>query len=152
MKYLIINPYHNASHGIANYIKNLENALVGVEIITFENKRNLNAIAFREEVYDYVTKNFGYDDVIIEAPEAKASTLLLSSRYNVHIRLHCPLAIAQKYDGQKPNQQEFSNELRVINKAKIVSSPSYALAKELSSEIKIAVSYTHLTLPTILLV
>lgn len=137
MKYLIINPYHNASHGIANYIKNLENALVGVEIITFENKRNLNAIAFREEVYDYVTKNFGYDDVIIEAPEAKASTLLLSSRYNVHIRLHCPLAIAQKYDGQKPNQQEFSNELRVINKAKIVSSPSYALAKELSSEIKI---------------
>ncbi|WP_153012335.1 capsular polysaccharide export protein, LipB/KpsS family [Type-E symbiont of Plautia stali] len=66
----------------------------------------------------------------------KASTLLLPSKYNIHIRLHCPLAIAQKYDYQKPNQQEFSNELRVIHKAKMVSSPSYALVKELSDEIR----------------
>ncbi len=135
MKYLIINPYHNASHGIANYIKNLQKSLSDVDIITFENTKNLNATLFREAVSNYITRNFGYEDVIIEAPEAKASTLLISSKYNVHIRLHCPLAVAQKYDNQKPNQQEFSNELRVIHKAKMVSSPSYALVNELSDEI-----------------
>lgn len=136
MKYLVINPYHNASHGIANYIKNLKSIVNDIDLISFDNKKNLSPIEFREEVLKYVTTKFGYDDVIIEAPEAKASTLLLPAKYNVHIRLHCPLAVAQKYDGQTPNQQEYSNELRVINKAKLVSSPSYALVKEIGNELK----------------
>ncbi|KAE9637913.1 glycosyltransferase [Aeromonas veronii] len=135
MKYLIVNPYGNASHGIANYIKSLQNSLVDIDFITFENKKNLSPQKFREELFSYVTSRFGYDDVIIEAPEAKASTLLLPRQYKTHIRLHCPLAVAQKYDGQNPNEQEYSNELRVIHKAHIVSSPSYALAEEMKNEV-----------------
>lgn len=136
MKYLVINPYHNASHGIANYIKNLKNVVNDIDLVSFDNKKNLSPIEFREEVLRYITTKFGFDDVIIEAPEARASTLLLPSKYNVHIRLHCPLAVAQKYDGHTPNQQEYSNELRVIYKAKLVSSPSYALIKEIENELK----------------
>ena len=135
MKYLIVNPYSNASHGIANYIKSLQNSLHDIDFITFENKKNLSPQKFREELFNFVTSKFGYDDVIIEAPEAKASTLLLPRQYKTHIRLHCPLAVAQKYDGQVPNEQEYSNELRVIHKANIVSSPSYALADEIEDEV-----------------
>ncbi|MGL4600194.1 MAG: glycosyltransferase [Plesiomonas sp.] len=135
MKYLIINPYYNASHGIANYIQSLKRCLTGIEIITFENKKNLSPELFREEVYDYITTKFGTHDIIIEAPEAKAATLLIPSSYKVHIRLHCPLAVAQKYDNKKQNQMEFSNELRVIYKAKYVSSPSYGLYQEIKNEL-----------------
>lgn len=136
VKYLIINPYHNASHGIANYINSIKKIIDGLEVIVYENKKNLSPTLFREDVYNYVTTKFGVNDVIIEAPEAKAATLLIPSSYNVHIRLHCPLAIAQKYDLQNPNQGEYSNELRVISKAKVVSSPSYALYREMQNELK----------------
>ncbi|HGS5204199.1 TPA: glycosyltransferase [Vibrio cholerae] len=138
MKYLIIDPLGNSS-GISSYTSFLaeEIANIGIEYEVISNRRKLSPPAFREYVKDYVTKNYGFDDVIIEAPEAKASTLLIPNEYKVHIRLHCPLAVAQKYDGQVVNENEFSNELRVINKAKIVSSPSYGLLKEMESEVDI---------------
>lgn len=137
MNYLIINPYKNANHGIANYIDNLKEML-GTElseVSILENTKNLSPIKFREHVRDYITAHYGFNEVIIEAPEAKASTLLLSNKYKVHIRLHCPLAIAQKYDEQEVNQVELSHELRVVSKATIVSSPSYGLLKEMSHEL-----------------
>lgn len=136
MHYLIINPYQNANHGIANYINNLQSFTDKLESVSvLENKKNLSPIKFREYVKHFVMNNFGINEVIIEAPEAKAATLLLPKDYKVHIRLHCPLAIAQTYDGYDINQVEYSHELRVINKAAIVSSPSYGLLKELSDEV-----------------
>ena len=137
--YLIVNPFNNnASHGIHNYIVNLIDELKSLQIpydYIYNNKLSLND--YRQYVYDYVHQNYGYDEVIIEAPEARAATLYLEKNYNIHIRLHTPGAIAQKYDGKLINQDEYSNEQRVINKAKIVSSPSYGLLKELKSELNL---------------
>ncbi|MGD8111449.1 glycosyltransferase [Vibrio sp. TRT 17S01] len=136
MKYLIIDPLGNAS-GISSYTHFLGNVLseLDIDFEVVSNTKKLNPQKFREFIYEHVTTKYGFNDVIIEAPEAKASTLLLPKEYNVHIRLHCPLSIAQKYDSQVVNQVEYSNELRVINKSKLVSSPSYGLLEELKSEI-----------------
>ncbi|PLS01499.1 glycosyltransferase [Neobacillus cucumis] len=136
MKYLIINPYYNETNGIENSIKNTLAALDGkMDVELFANTKNLNKKQFQKAVYNYVTSKFGTEEVIIEAPEARASTLLLPKEYNVHLRLHCPLAVAQKYDGFKPDETIYSEELRVIHKAKAVSSPSYGLLKEMKNEI-----------------
>lgn len=135
MKYLIINPYFNGSNGIDNYIKNTMNALQDtMEVELISNKKNLNKKEFQKYVYSYVTSTYGTEEVIIEAPEARASTLLLPKSYKVHLRLHCPLAIAQKYDGFEPDETIYSEELRVIHKAQVVSSPSYGLLREMEDE------------------
>lgn len=135
MKYLIINPYYKSNDGIQSYINNLKKYSLGIEFEILENTKNKNPAEFRIDVLNFVKTNYGYDDVIIEAPEARAATLLLPRKYKVHIRMHCPLAVAQKYDFQHSNQIEFSHELRAISKAGIVSSPSYGLINELSEEI-----------------
>jgi glycosyltransferase involved in cell wall biosynthesis len=137
LKYLIVNPYYNETNGIENAIRNTLAALDGkLDVELFANTKNLNKKQFQKAVYNYVTSNFGTEEVIIEAPEARASTILLPKSYNVHIRLHCPLAVAQKYDGFNPDESIYSEELRVIHKAKVVSSPSYGLLKEMENEIE----------------
>jgi len=136
MKYLLINPLSGGSSGIDNYTRALIPQLqqIGIQCDYFQNSENLSPAQFRIAVREYVLSRYGYEDVIIEAPEAKASTLLLPRQYKTHIRLHCPLAIAQKYDGHDVNQDAFSNELRVMYKATLVSSPSHALLEHLSPE------------------
>jgi glycosyltransferase involved in cell wall biosynthesis len=142
MKYLVINPYFNGSNGIDNYIKNTMDALqdfMDVELLS--NNKNLSKKAFQKEVFNYITSNYGTEEVLIEAPEARAATLLLPKSYKVHIRLHCPLAIAQKYDGFEPDETIYSEELRVIHKAQVVSSPSYGLLREMKDEMDIEKSF-----------
>lgn len=136
MKYLLINPLSGGSSGIDNYTKALLPRLsaMGMSYDYYCNEGNLSPASFRRAVLEYVTSKYGYEDVIIEAPEAKAATLLLPRQYKTHIRLHCPLAIAQKYDGYDVNEDAFSNELRVMYKANLVSSPSHALLEHLSPE------------------
>ncbi len=136
MKYLLINPLSGGSSGIDNYTKALLPRLgaMGMSYDYYCNEGNLSPANFRRAVLQYVTSKYGYEDVIIEAPEAKAATLLLPRQYKTHIRLHCPLAIAQKYDGHDVNEDAFSNELRVMYKANLVSSPSHALLEHLSPE------------------
>lgn len=136
--FLLINPFpESASHGIHNYNVNLLNYLALKDIKTdyFANNKKLSPEKFRVEVYKYVTENYGIDEVLIEAPEVKASTLLLSKEYRIHIRMHTPGAIAQKYDNAEVNEELFAIELSVINNSKYVSSPSYGLIEELKDKI-----------------
>jgi len=137
--YLIINPFpESASHGIHNYNLNLLEYLKdksNYNVDYYANNKKLPPEKFRKEVYKYVTQNYGIDDVIIEAPEVKASTLLLENYYNVHIRMHTPGAIAQKYDGVEIDNELFALELEVIHKSKSVSSPSYGLINELKTHL-----------------
>jgi len=134
MQYLLINPIPQKNTGIDNYSNYLKQQL-NQDVIILSNDKKLTPVKFREYVHDFVIKNYGVSEVIIEAPEAKASTLLLPKEYKVHIRLHCPLSVAQKYDGFSINQNVYSEELRVINKAWKVSSPSYGLLEEMADEI-----------------
>merc|ERR1712007_117526 len=97
----------------------------------FSNNDNLPPSKFRVAVKKYVESKFGYDEVIIEAPEVKGSTLLLNKNYKTHIRLHTPGAIAQKYDGSTINEELFQEEIEAIEKATFVSAPSYGIIEEL---------------------
>ncbi|WP_079478049.1 capsular polysaccharide export protein, LipB/KpsS family [Halobacillus salinus] len=136
MKYLIVNPFYNATNGVENYIRNTVEALNGqADVELFPNDKNLSKRGFQKSLYEYVTSTYGTEEVIIEAPEARSATLLLPKDYKVHLRLHCPLAVAQKYDGVKPDETVYSEELRVIHKAGVVSSPSYGLLEEMKDEI-----------------
>jgi len=136
--YLIVNPNPTSAHGISAYIDSLRKALpIGIEVHSLVNDKKLLYQDFREFVRQHVTTRYGVDEVFIEAPESRASTLLLPKDYRVHIRLHCPFAIAQKYDGVRQDQQAYSEELRAINKAAVVSSPSFALLRELRDEINV---------------
>ncbi len=131
---LIINPFPStAAHGIHNYNLNLVRYCesLGIQTEMYSNDKKLPPSKFREEVKLHVERTYGSDEVLIEAPEVKAATLYLDNKYDVHIRLHTPGAIAQKYDGVAIDENLFSEEISVIHKAKYVSSPSFGLLKEL---------------------
>lgn len=137
--YLVVNPFSTkASHGIHNYNLNLISFLEkeGIKYDVLSNEDNLSAERFREYVKNYVEKLYGYDEVLIEAPEVKASTLLLDCNYSVHVRLHTPGAVAQKYDGAKINEELYSEELEAIENAKYVSAPSYGIINEIQNDLK----------------
>ena len=134
--YLIVNPYpESASHGIANYFINLKNRLgsLGISYDYFSNSKNLSPDLFRVALSEYVHHKYGYEDVVIEVPEAKAASLAISKKYKTHIRLHTPIGVAQKYDGISVNKKLYEDELYAINTASIVSSPSYGLISELDN-------------------
>lgn len=99
-----------------------------VEILS--NVDGLSADAFRRVARDHVTRNFSPDDVWVEAPESYASTLLVPPAYRVHVRMHCPRALAQFHDGQPVDRVALRDELQVIRQATRVSAPSRAMASE----------------------
>jgi glycosyltransferase involved in cell wall biosynthesis len=136
MKYIVVNPLPATNVGIDSYSKFLKTEIekrIGIEYL--ENNKNLPFNEFRIYVKEYIESRYGYEEVIIEAPEAKSATLLLNRKYKVHIRLHCPLYVAQKYNEKEINYTEYSNELLAISKAWHVSSPSFGLLKELENDI-----------------
>lgn len=136
--YLMINPFPaTASHGIHNYYLQLRSLLDSWNIETdyIYNENSLSTNDFREFVKEYVETHYGVGDVLIEAPEVKAATLLLGNEYDVHIRLHTPGYVAQKYDGAKINEVLMKEELLVLHESKYVSSPSYGLLEEIKNNI-----------------
>ncbi len=138
-QYLIVNPYpEDASHGVHNYHLNLMAELdaKGVRYQMFSNNRRLAPERFRWEVKEFVERNYGKDEVLIEAPEAKAATILLDNGYDVHVRMHTPSAVAQRYDGAPVDQRLYAEEMLAIHKARYVSSPSYGLLSELADELR----------------
>lgn len=131
-KYLLLNPFGSKSNGVNSYIKNVQNVMSDLfDVEVFGNHRDVNNAVFQQQVLDYVTSNYAVDDVIIESPETRAASLLLNRNYNVHVRLHTPLAICSEVEGASIDQVRFSQELRVISQAKVVSSPSWGLASAL---------------------
>jgi len=137
MKYLLINPFDpQVGNGVNAYYQSLKACLEQeLELVEFTNDKNASISLFRKKVLAFVEKNFDRHDVIIEAPETKSATLLLDRGYKTHVRLHAPLAICQKYEGTPINQARFSAELRVIAQAAVVSSPSYALVREIANHL-----------------
>jgi len=137
MKYLLINPFDpQVGNGVNAYYQSMKACLEQkLELVEFTNDKNASMSLFRKKVLAFVEKNFDRHDVIIEAPETKSATLLLDRGYKTHVRLHAPLAICQKYEGKPINQPRFSAELRVIAQAAVVSSPSYALMREIASHL-----------------
>lgn len=69
----------------------------------------------------------------VEAPEARASTLLLGGQYRVHIRVHCPSSLAQYHNGDAVDWDLHSAERRVVMRANFVSAPSRTMAGEVAA-------------------
>jgi|GEM_PF-2270591 len=133
MKYILVNPFNPAQgNGVNSYYASLK-ALLGhkYDFIDFSNNDDADIVTFRKMVKAFIDDNFDRKNVIIEAPETRAATLLLGRDYKVHIRLHTPLGTCQKYEGNAINQARFSDELRVVAQAQQVSAPSYGIANEI---------------------
>ncbi len=129
----MINPFNpQDGNGINSYYQNLQLAAGdAVKFHVFANDNDEPLEVFRRTVFQYVTDHFSPDEVIIEAPETRAATLLFDRSYKTHIRLHTPMATCSKYEGKPIHQPRFSDELRVIAQATVVSAPSYSIAREI---------------------
>ncbi len=131
---LLINPFDPIQgNGVNSYYDNVRAALFGkMRVVDFANNSNLPIADFQKEVLKFVSATYSQDDVVIEAPETRSPTLLLSRNYKVHVRLHTPLGICQQYAGERVQQNRLSDELRVISQAGAVSAPSYGIVREIS--------------------
>ncbi|MCP4329130.1 MAG: glycosyltransferase family 4 protein [Alphaproteobacteria bacterium] len=87
---------------------------------------------FRAEMVRRVCNNFDPATTIIETPELGAVSLVLPDEYKVHVRMHCPAAIVEHYQGRAINTEKFKDQLRAIHSAHVTSSPSYGLLDELA--------------------
>lgn len=134
MHYLLLNPFNPTYYnGICSYFNNAELLLRGLyQLDKFENTFGDDLVNFRQRALDYVSSNYNRSNVIIEAPETRAATLLFDRGWKVHVRLHTPMAICEKYDGIPIDQQRLSDEIRVISQAQAVTSPSKGINHELS--------------------
>ncbi len=131
MKYLLVNPYGEA-YGVSSYCRNVMRQLGGeIDIACLSNEAGLSIPEFRKRVRDEVTRKHAPEDVVIEAPEARAATLLLPSRYRVHIRLHGPHALLHRFAGVPAVAERVQAEAEVIRRAVVLSAPSHAVVREL---------------------
>lgn len=140
LRYLLINPFCPSSiNGINSYFVSAQRVLSSrYDVITFSNDLDEDLNTFRHSVVRFLESNFNKEQVIVEAPETRAATLLVDETWNVHVRLHCPMAVAQKYCGMPIDYARFSDELRAIGKARTVSSPSYGMVRELAEHLDLS--------------
>jgi glycosyltransferase involved in cell wall biosynthesis len=144
VRYILISTFPSTrSNGITTYLQHVQRMLEewGIAATCIANEEQLPGVEFRQRVRDEITTRFRPDEVLIEAPETGAPTMLLPPAYRVHIRLHCPTAFVQRHNGIPVGLEQFENELHVARTAYITSSPSHALLREL--EPYVDVSWIH---------
>ena len=131
--YLLVNPFPPVPrNGVNSYYQSALSSLSGhFNICGFSNLTDEGLGEFRETLARYLAANFSRDDVIIEAPDTRAATLGLFG-WKVHVRLHCPMRVAQKYAQLDIDEARFSDELHAIKMASVVSSPSHAMIDDQS--------------------
>ena len=93
----------------------------------------LSKINFRSFVRDELAKLELNSDDIVEAPESAASTLEVVSQAKIHIRCHCPSAVASFFDKNSCSPVEIRNEIAVIQRADIISAPSMKMAQVIAN-------------------
>lgn len=138
--YLIVNPFAAEENGVTAYTDSLRRFLhrmqitnIRVEALAVTEKLPLEEL--RQYVAEKITKSYGHDEVLIEVPETRAASMYIPRPYRVHVRLHCPLYVAQRYNLHPGDEARYSDELRVINQASVVSSPSWGLLREMADNI-----------------
>lgn len=138
--YVLVNPFNpEYTNGVVSYFKSAESILAReMDIRVVHNTQSLGLSEFRLFLREHLEANYEPDRILIEAPETRAATLLLDRSWRVHVRLHSPLAIVQKHAGLAVDQSRFSDEIRVIAQADIVSSPSYGLVTEMQKYVKLS--------------
>jgi glycosyltransferase involved in cell wall biosynthesis len=135
---VLINPFPwSRANGVTSYVRNALAHLrrTGIRAVCISNDLQLARGEFQRFVRDTLVSRFDSQETIVEAPELKAPTLLLPSEYRVHVRLHCPNALVEAYNGWAVNWSEFAEEMDVVRKARAVSSPSYALLRALDGHL-----------------
>ncbi|QFT54605.1 D-inositol-3-phosphate glycosyltransferase [Microbulbifer sp. THAF38] len=142
INYVILNPFYSgeegSSSGIDIYSRELRQTILsksGINVASL----NFNFTEKRRDLRGYVSRSlaeFSKKNTIVEAPDARAFGGLIPAGYFTHIRLHCPLFLAQKYDRANPSKLLKFREVRQIRKADLLSSPSGLMCSELSRELR----------------
>ena len=138
MNHLIVShfPYTGKfSNGVINYIKSVS-AVSDFSCEAIFKKEGESQNAFRSRLARSVIYSYG-EDVLIEAAESQASTLSVPMNYNIHIRMHCPFYLYKKIIKEEPDEKRFSEEVRAMYKAKVVSSPSHGMLELLKDELDV---------------
>ncbi|HEH9394083.1 TPA: glycosyltransferase [Aeromonas salmonicida] len=125
----------NFSNGVSNYINSV-NDIIEDKYLIYSKPYEMDKEKFRYELFKFIKseKNNG-QELIIEAAESQASTLLIERNENVHIRMHCPYHLYKRVIRENPDETRFSEEIRAIHKAKAVSSPSHGMLDLLENDL-----------------
>jgi glycosyltransferase involved in cell wall biosynthesis len=143
---VLVNPFPRSSaNGVTSYLDNLTSFLqdAGVPFVCISNDDQLTREQFQGFVCDRLVSRFRADEIVIEAPEVKAPTLLLPPEFPVHIRLHCPHAIVETHNGWPVHWGQFAEEMQVVRRARVVSSPSYALLRVLHDDLDAGTAHVY---------
>ncbi len=148
MRFLIVNGFPSAwVNGVTSYTAAVLDELrrQGVEVHFLGNRQAPSLNEFRASLKEFrayvaaeVARRFDPRDTVIEAPEVWAPTALLGPEWRVHVRLHCPGAVASFGNGGPVDPDRFADELAVTRRAAVVSSPSKAMVRLLASDLDVA--------------
>jgi glycosyltransferase involved in cell wall biosynthesis len=142
INYIVVNPFYSggeaSNSGIDVYSRELYQTIKikgDINVILLNLDFNDDRKKIKGRVNEILT-GFSKDSSIIEVPDARAFGELIPKGYFTHIRLHCPLFLAKKYDNQKTNHWLKFREIRQMHRANYLSSPSRLMQKELSNILK----------------
>jgi glycosyltransferase involved in cell wall biosynthesis len=139
MTYVLVNPFPWArANGVTSYLRNVLAFLreEGIDAVCISNDEGLPRTAYQRFVRETLVARYRAHEIVVEAPEVKCPTLLLPAEFPVHIRLHCPNAIVEAYNGGPVQWEEFAEEMQAVRAARVVSSPSYALLRALEGHVE----------------
>ena len=138
-KYVLANPFPwSLANGVTSYLRNVLAFLreAGIDAMCISNDDNLSPADYQHFLRDTLLARFRAGEVVVEAPEVKCPTRLLPREFPVHIRLHCPDALVEAYNGRPIQWKAFAEEMEAVRAARVVSSPSYALLRALEGHIE----------------
>lgn len=125
--YVLLDPFSQKNSGVSAYniIAYERLAKLNVEVMLIKRQENESLEIFRWRIYDELKKIF-FNVLCVEAPESLASTLHVPDNIPLHIRLHCSRSLGAALQRQIYHEDDVRMEQREIDRAKFVSSPSWA--------------------------
>jgi len=125
--YYILDPIGTPVSGITQYTKNACIVLkqAGINCIPIHKNDSEDIESFRFRVRDFFLSMDTSKPFIIESPETLASTKYLPNRFFIHIRLHFSKVLGAYLYNKPISKSVLHEEAREIERASIVSSPSY---------------------------
>jgi glycosyltransferase involved in cell wall biosynthesis len=138
MRYVFLNPFSRgtstgAPAGIDAYVQHAARCISKeYTVVVVDSMPGMDPEAYRRFVRDEISK-MDPREVVVEAPEARASSALIPADYRVHVRLHCPAALAQHHNRDVVDRAQLAREMEVVRRAQVVSAPSDVMAREVEA-------------------
>lgn len=125
--YVFIDPFSQDDSGVSTYVKLSQFNLLNIGVFSLVVKREANeSLADFKLRVPFEINKINKKIMMIEVPESLACSEFILNNIPLHIRLHCSRSLGSLLQGHSVKQDDINKEQIEINRASVISSPSWA--------------------------